>query len=80
MQNKHKAINPKGPKLLIDAREAADMCGLGRSTWLRHAASGRTPKSISLGGRTLWRLQEILDWVTAGCPSRHQWEAKRATI
>lgn len=63
--------------LLVDAKEAARMCSVGKSTWLRYTSSGKTPKPITLGGRTLWRLQELLAWIDAGCPARTKWENMR---
>lgn len=88
MQNTNQAVNPvmmenagtPVNKILVDAREAAGMCGIGLSTWRRHASAGKTPKPVAIGGRTLWRLQELIDWVAAGCPGRGRWEAMGRTV
>ena len=60
--------------LLVDAREAARLCGVGRTTWLSLRAQGRTPPSILLGRRRLWRVEEIRAWTAAGVPPAERWE------
>ena len=35
------------------------------------------PAPIKLGGRTLWRTQELGEWVASGCPDRRTWDAQR---
>ena len=62
--------------LLVDAREAARLCGLSRSSWLALRAQGRVPRSIRLGRRVLWSTAELSAWVDAGCPVRDVWEAR----
>lgn len=64
-------------KVLIGAKEAAAMCSIGRSTWLRNVSAGKTPRPVTLGGRTLWRVQELLEWISAGCPGQALWEAMK---
>jgi predicted DNA-binding transcriptional regulator AlpA len=60
--------------LLVDVREAARLCGIGRSTWFRLHSAGRVPLPIKLGRRTLWNRLELALWTAAGCPSRLKWE------
>jgi len=43
------AIAKFAEKLLLSAREAAELCGIGRSTWLRLHSSERCLLSIRLG-------------------------------
>ena len=60
--------------MLIDAKEAAALCGLSRSTWFKLCASGKIPKPLKLGRLTLWRRDELARWVAAGCPARAKWD------
>ena len=60
--------------LLINARAAARLCSVGRSTWQRLDSAGKVPKPVKLGRRSLWNREEIIAWVRAGCPHRHQWD------
>jgi len=41
-------------------------------------ASGKLPKPVRIGGRVVWRTDEIRAWLTAGAPSRVDWEARKA--
>ena len=61
--------------IMGDARDAAKLCGIGRTSWLSLAASGKTPAPVRLGRRVLWRRDELKDWIAAGCPARQKWEA-----
>ena len=63
-----------GPTLLVDAREATRLCGVGRSTWLALRSQGRVPPAVHLGRRTLWRRADLERWVAAGCPAGEQLE------
>ncbi|HUT61701.1 MAG TPA: hypothetical protein VNA25_28010 [Phycisphaerae bacterium] len=65
--------------LLVDAREAARLCGVSRASWWGYNAAGRVPSPIHLCGRTLWRRDELAAWIEAGCPARERWKALRAT-
>ena len=60
--------------LLLDARAAAALCGIGRSLWLELHASGRCPLPIRLGRRVVWRREELQAWVRAGCQARERWQ------
>jgi predicted DNA-binding transcriptional regulator AlpA len=71
---------PVGPDpLLLPRAEAAHICGgLSKATWARLNSAGKIPRPVRLGGRVLWRLEELRDWVRAGCPDRQRWELFRA--
>jgi predicted DNA-binding transcriptional regulator AlpA len=69
-----KAIPPLEP-ILVDARRAAEMCGVSRSTWLGWDAAGLNPSPIRLGGRVLWAVEHLRTWAVSGCPSRQEIEA-----
>lgn len=59
---------------LVGAKGAAALTGVSRATWYRLRSSGRCPRPIRLGARVLWRVEELRDWVRAGCPGRARWE------
>ncbi len=64
---------PVNNPLLLDARSAAALIGVSRSAWWVYHNAGKCPKPIQLGGRTLWRADELRAWVAVGCPPRTKW-------
>jgi predicted DNA-binding transcriptional regulator AlpA len=62
---------------LVPARQAAAMCSKSLRTWRTWDAAGRIPRPVRIGRSTLWRIQELRDWVAAGCPRRDEWEARQ---
>jgi predicted DNA-binding transcriptional regulator AlpA len=64
--------------LLLPAGDAARLCGISEVTWYRLKAAGKLPQPVRLGGRVLWRLEELRDWIAAGCPAAREWAARRA--
>lgn len=60
--------------LLVPADVAGPICGRSEASWWRDHAAGRIPAPIKLGGRTLWRIEELRRWISAGCPDRRSWE------
>ena len=68
----------KNISILIDAKEAAAFLGISRTNWLTRYHAGQTPDSVRLGRRVLWRVAELIAWVDAGCPPRHNWRWKGA--
>ncbi len=63
--------------LLVSARQAALMCGKSLRTWRSWDSAGMVPQPIRIGRSTLWRLEELRQWVKEGCPRRNEWEARR---
>ena len=60
--------------LLLDAKAVATILSVSRSTLYRMSNTGQLgPMPITLGRRKLWRHEEILAWVRAGCPRRELW-------
>lgn len=64
------------PKLLVSAYEAAEMLGISRSTLYDFNQRGIIPLPVHLGRRTLWRADELRQWVEAGCPGRGTWQER----
>ena len=62
--------------LLVDARGAARLSGICRAKWFELQSAGKVPAPIrTLGTRCpRWSVEELRDWVRAGCPDRVQWE------
>jgi predicted DNA-binding transcriptional regulator AlpA len=66
--------------LLLNAGQAAALCGVSRRTWWALHSAGKTPLAVRLGRRTLWRAAGpggLEAWVAAGCPARDRWEPTR---
>ncbi len=64
-------------KLLVTAKQAAEMCGKSLRTWRTWDAAGWIPRPVRIGRSTLWRADELREWVVAGCPRRQEWEARQ---
>jgi predicted DNA-binding transcriptional regulator AlpA len=67
-----------GSPLVVDARRLAVLLGAGIRTVRTWDAAGKLPTPVRIGGRVLWRVSEIRDWLDAGAPDRETWEARRA--
>jgi predicted DNA-binding transcriptional regulator AlpA len=63
--------------LLLRAAGAAALCSTSVRTWRMWNVLGKIPQPIHIGRTPLWRYQELLAWVAAGCPDRVTWEALR---
>jgi predicted DNA-binding transcriptional regulator AlpA len=62
--------------LLVDAKQAAAMCSKSLRTWRTWDTAGWIPRPVRIGRSTLWRADELREWVAAGCPRRQEWEAR----
>lgn len=63
--------------LLLTAKQAASMCGKSLRTWRTWDAAGWIPRPVRIGRSTLWRADELREWVAAGCPRRAEWEVRQ---
>ncbi len=75
MNSRH-SIDATGTPMLITAKQAAVMCGKSLRTWRTWDSAGWIPQPVRIGRSTLWRLDELREWVAAGCPRRADWEAR----
>ena len=66
------------PALVVDARRLAKLLDAGVRTVRTWDAAGKLPAPIRLGGKVVWRVDEIRDWLAAGAPRRDEWNARRA--
>ena len=64
--------------LVVDARRLAKLLDAGVRTVRTWDAAGKLPSPIRLGGKVVWRVDEIRDWLAAGAPRRAEWQARRA--
>jgi predicted DNA-binding transcriptional regulator AlpA len=62
------------PLLVLRAPEAAALCKVAVRTWRAWDAAGRIPQPVRIGRLTLWRVDELREWIAAGCPRRQEWE------
>jgi len=67
-----------GSPLVVDARRLAAMLCSGIRTVRTWDAAGKLPQPIRIGGRVVWRVEEIRAWLAAGAPDRETWTAIRA--
>lgn len=67
------------PPILVDARRAAALLGVGLRTLRSMDAAGKLPSPVRLSpGCVRWRLAELRSWTDANCPDRESWAAIRA--
>ena len=60
--------------LLVDAADAAALCGVSRATWFSMQSCGAIPAAVLRRGRVVrWSYAEIVAWIAAGCPARDRW-------
>ncbi len=69
---------PAGSTLVVDARRLSVMLCAGIRTVRTWDAAGKLPKAVRIGGRVVWRVDEIRAWLAAGAPDRKTWEAMKA--
>jgi predicted DNA-binding transcriptional regulator AlpA len=65
--------------LLVPAPEAARLCGISEATWFRLKSAGKTPEPVKLGGRVLYRIEDLKLWVALGCPDRKTFDTRKDT-
>ncbi|HEX4610151.1 MAG TPA: helix-turn-helix domain-containing protein [Urbifossiella sp.] len=64
--------------LVVDAKALAALLGVGVRTVRTWDAGGKLPKPVRLGGRVVWRLDEVRAWLDADAPDRATWATMRA--
>jgi hypothetical protein len=64
--------------LLVDTSRAAALCGLSLASWHRLKAAAKAPAPVRLGGKVLYRVEDLRLWVGWGCPPRKEFEARKA--
>jgi len=69
--------DPAGSPLVADARRLALLLCAGIRTVRTWDAAGKLPTPLRIGGRVVWRVDEIRAWLAAGAPDRATWEARK---
>jgi predicted DNA-binding transcriptional regulator AlpA len=64
---------------VVDAKGLSARLGCSVRTIRKLDAAGQLPKPFRVAGRVLWDLHEIRLWVAARCPTRAEWETRRAS-
>src|SRR5262249_47453610 len=64
--------------LLMDTDQAAASCAVSPASWYRLKAAGKTPAPVRLGGKVLYRVEDLKLFVALGCPDRKTFEARKA--
>jgi len=64
-------------RMLIDAREAALLCGISRSAWYKAVSSGKAPPPVKILSSARWLLDEVKAWIMARCPPYSKWKIER---
>jgi prophage regulatory protein len=65
-------------RLAVDAKNLAAMLCTSLRTIRTWDAAGTIPSPIRVGGRVLWRVSEIDEWLAAGSPDRKTWDLMRS--
>jgi predicted DNA-binding transcriptional regulator AlpA len=74
---------PQIEPLLLDARQAAALCGVSRTAWYSLDQQGRIPLGVKLLKFRRWDRRELTAWLdartaTGQLPNRIQWQAMNA--
>jgi len=64
--------------LLITVNQLSEQLGgISVATLYCLKSSGQLPLPVKVGGRVMWRREEIQQWVQLGCPPRERFEKMR---
>lgn len=60
--------------LLVDAKTASRLCGVGLSLWYEMVSTGRIgPTPIEFNSKKLYSVSELGNWILHRCPPRDKW-------
>ncbi len=76
-ESKDKRTQSQNEPILLSAADCARMCGIGRRSWFRYVAGGKTPACIRLNTNPKWHREDIELWISMGCPDRKTFEAMK---
>ena len=66
--------------LVADAKLLAQLLTCGIRTVRTLDASGKLPAAIRIGGRKVWLVKEVQDWLADGAPDRAEWIARKTIL
>jgi hypothetical protein len=64
-------------RLAVRAEHASALCDVSRRLWGAMDSAGRIPRGRRLGRAKVWLVEELREWLRAGCPDRATWEARK---
>jgi predicted DNA-binding transcriptional regulator AlpA len=71
---RRKRRRPRLAPLLVDYPTAARLLSISTASLYRRESAGQVgPKPLQLGGRRLFRVDELRRWVAADLPDRAAW-------
>ena len=62
-------MNTETVPMLINAEEVARMMDVSERTLWRLLSAGKVPAPVRIGRSTRWRLAEVREWISRGCPN-----------
>ena len=81
MSQNEQEVNSQIEPLLVSHNKAARLLGIGRTTFYQLCSSGRIgPMVLKFSRRSLFRLDELWEWVAADYPQRVKWQAIRENL
>jgi hypothetical protein len=63
--------------LAVRGAQAAALCAISRRLWGAMDSAAKIPRGRKLCRAKVWLVEELRDWLRAGCPDRATWEARR---
>lgn len=57
-----------GEPLLVTASQIATLMQISTRTLWRLLSGGKIPEPLRIGGAVRWRLDDVKNWIAAGCP------------
>lgn len=72
MSNQEHTRDPE--RWVLAAEDVAQLLNVSKRHVAALNSSGRLPRPIKLGRRTLWVADELSKWLAAGAPERSRWE------
>ena len=59
---------------LLTKHHIAELLERTVRTVYRLESQGRIPSSVNVGNQRMWMRDEIMHWISSGCPPRRVWE------
>ena len=61
---------------LLTKNHIAELLERTVRTVYRLESQGRIPSSVNVGNQRMWSRDEIMHWISSGCPPRGVWERR----
>ncbi|MCZ6653576.1 MAG: hypothetical protein O7D91_11180 [Planctomycetota bacterium] len=66
--------------LAVDVRGMSKLVPFSVRTLRRMDSSGKIPRGHRVGGKKLWKLNDLKLWATLGFPDREEFEARMESV